>query len=340
MNGRVLRSRPLTIGVTIAVAVVALQALLVPLFAGPAVNLEPRDLPIAVAGPPAATEPFIARLDADHPGAFDILAVPSAESADDGIRDRSVYGAIVLAPQGVTVHVTSASSPAVAALLTQVAAGLGPTPVVDVVPIDPDDPRGVGFAAAFLPLALTALLAGVLIFLLVGGRAARIAELLTFGVFAGLANAAIVQTWLSLLPGDYSSIAAAFALITIAMAATIIGLGALLGRGGLVLGAVLILLVGSALSPVLAAPELLPDPWGVIGHYLPIGSGATLLRSVAYFRGSGATPEAATLIAYAIGGLALVWTGRDGLNERGAQTAELDSVQAAAEMDSVRGTAV
>src|SRR4051812_44704520 len=84
------RFRPLTIGVLIALAVVALQALLVPLFAGPAATLEPRDLPIAVAGPPPATAALKTTLDTAHPGAFDILAVPDAASADAGIKDRSV----------------------------------------------------------------------------------------------------------------------------------------------------------------------------------------------------------------------------------------------------------
>jgi hypothetical protein len=303
------RSGPHTIGVIIALAVVALQALLVPVFAGPTANLEPRDLPIAVAGPPQATAALKAQLEATHPGAFDVMAVPDAASADAGIKDRSVYGAIVLTKQGVTMHVASASSPAVAALLTQAAADLGPAPVLDVVPSDPDDPRGAAFGTAFLPLALTAVLAGALMFLLVPGRAARIAGLLTFSVLAGL----------GVLPGDYSSIAAAIGLFTLAVAATITGLGALLGR----LGGVLVFLVGNALSAVAAAPELLPQPWGSVGHYLPIGSGATLLRSVAYFRGSGATPEAAVLIAYAIGGLVLVAAGRRGPSPHRTPAAQL-----------------
>ena len=58
---------PLTLGVLIAIVVVALQALLVPLFAGPAANLAPRDLPIAVAGPPPATAQLAAQLDGRAP---------------------------------------------------------------------------------------------------------------------------------------------------------------------------------------------------------------------------------------------------------------------------------
>jgi hypothetical protein len=149
------------------------------------------------------------------------------------------------------------------------------------------------------------------------------AGLLTFSVLAGLAAAAVQQYWLGQLPGDYSSTAAAIGLLTLAVAAPITGLGALLGRGGVVLGVVLVFLVGNALSAVATAPQLLPQPWGAAGHYLPIGSGATLLRSVAYFRGSGATPEAAVLIAYAIGGLVLVAARRRGPSRHRTPAAEL-----------------
>jgi hypothetical protein len=301
--------RPRVVGALITLAVVAVPALLVPLQAGPAAGLEPRDLPIAVAGPSPAAEAFGAALAAGHPGAFDVLTVPDAASADAGIRDRSVYGAVVLAPHGITVHVASAGSPAVAALLTRTAAELGPAPVLDVVPTDPDDPRGTGFGTALLLLAVAATVAGTLVLLLVRGRAARVVGLLTFGVLAGLVGAAVQQYWLGILPGDYSSNAAATALLALAVAAPIAGVGALLGRGGAVLGTVLVLVVGAALSGVVTAPELLPQPWGTIGHYLPIGSGAGLLRSVAYFGGSGATPEAAALIGYAVRGLALVRAG-------------------------------
>jgi hypothetical protein len=317
-----IRSRPFRLGVVLAIAVVSLQALLIPLFAGPAANLEPRDLPIAVAGPPSATAALKAELVATHPGAFDIRTVPDAASADEGIRDRSVYGAIVLTPNDVVVHVTSAGSPAVAALLTQIAAAQGSAPVLDVIPTDPHDPRGAGLGAAFLPLAMTSLLAGALIFMLVAKRTARIAGLLSFGVLAGLVGAAVQQYWLSVLPGDYGSNAAAIGLIALAIAATVTGCGALLGRAGVAIAVVVVFLVGNALSAVAAAPELLPQPWGAVGHYLPIGAGATLLRSAAYFGGSGATAEAAALIAYVIGGLGLVLAGRRGLDPRPAGSEE------------------
>ena len=79
---------PLALGVLIALVVVALQALLVPLFAGPAANIAPRDLPIAVAGPPPAATGVADKLAAEHPGAFDVQVVADGTAADAAIKNR------------------------------------------------------------------------------------------------------------------------------------------------------------------------------------------------------------------------------------------------------------
>ena len=312
-------------GIVVVLALVALQALLVPLFAGPASHLAPRDLPIAVAGPPPAANGLAHQLQADRPGAFDVTVVADETAADAAIRNREVYGAIVLGATGAQLHVASAASPTVATLLTQAASGIGgagqTVTVRDVVPTDPDDPRGAGFGAAFLPLAVTGLLAGVLIFLLVPGRGARVTMLITFAVLAGLAGAAVQQYWLGILPGDYLAVAGVLGLVALAIAGTFAGLGALLGRAGLALGAAVVFLVGNALSGVAAAPELLPQPWGEVGQALPIGAGATLLRSVAYFDGNGGRSALIVLAAYAAGGLLLAAAGSRGLRRNRADAA-------------------
>ncbi len=285
---------------------VVLQALLVPLFAGPAANLAPRDLPLAVAGPQAQAREVAARLEAARPGAFDVRVI-GADAADQAIRDREVYGAIVLGAQGASLHIASAASPTVATLLTQAVAQLQPSAqVVDVVPTDADDPRGAAFGAGFLPLAITGMLAGVAAFFFVRGGWARALALGTFGVLAGLGGALVLRTWLGVIPGDYVGDAAALGLFALALSAAVAGLGALLGRAGLGLGAVLFFLVGNALSAVNAAPELLAQPWGTVGQFLPIGAGVQVLRSDAYFDGVGAGRALVVLSAYAIVGLILV----------------------------------
>jgi hypothetical protein len=315
--------RSWTIGLALAIALVALQALLVPLFAWPASHIAPRHLPIAVAGPPSAAGGVAGQLQAQHPDAFDVTVVADETAADAAIRDRSVYGAIVLGPAGPQLHVASAASPTVATLLTQAAAGMGqggqPVPVRDVVPTDPNDPRGAALAAGFLPLAVTGLVAGALIFLAVRRRLARFGTLVVFGALAGLVGAAVQQRWLDILPGDYLRVSGVLGLVALAIAGTVAGLGALLGRPGAALGAITVFLVGNALSGVAAAPELLPRPWGEVGQDLPIGAGATLLRSVAYFDGHGGRSALLVLTAYAVGGLVLVLAGGARIRKRAGE---------------------
>jgi hypothetical protein len=304
---------PLAVATLVVLVTVALQALLVPLFAAPAANLAPRDLPLVIAGPQEAAAGVVARLQAADPDAFEVTTVPDAAAADAKLRDREAYAAVVVTPQGPELHTATAASPTVAALLTQASAELGqgqPVRVVDVVPADPDDPRGAGFAAGFLPLALASMVAGILLGLMVRSRTARFAGILGYGVLAGLVGAIVLQQWLGLLPGDYLSDAAAIALFATAAAAIVVGLTALLGRAGIALGALVVFLLSNPLSAIAAAPELLPRPWGEVGQWLPVGAGGSLLRSTAFFDGAGAARPLWILAGYAVVGLVLVLVGR------------------------------
>src|SRR5690348_11057473 len=89
----------------IVAAVVVLQALLVAFFAWPALKLAPHDLPVVVAGPPAAVQLVQGRLDQLKPGGF---AVSGTTDPDRALRDRDAYAAFIPAPDGsLSVHVAS-----------------------------------------------------------------------------------------------------------------------------------------------------------------------------------------------------------------------------------------
>jgi hypothetical protein len=305
---------PLVLGLLVAVGVVAVQSLLLPLFAGIASNSEPRDLPVVVAGPAPAADEFARQLAAARPDAFEITQLADAEAADQALRDREAYAAFVLGPDGVALHTASAASQTTAQLLTQAATEFGgggtPVPVVDVVPGSADDPRGAGFSAGFLPLALTSMLAGIAIALLVPGWRARLVGVFGFAVLAGLVGTAVLQGWVGVLDGDYLASAAAVGLFTLAVSATVAGLGAAIGGAGLGLGALVAFLVGNPLSAVSAAPELLPQPWGAVGQWLPPGAGQTVLRSATWFDWAGATQSLWVLAGWTVLGLVLLTVGR------------------------------
>ncbi|MEU8002318.1 hypothetical protein AB0B66_14245 [Catellatospora sp. NPDC049111] len=312
---------PAVLAVAVAVGVMALQALLLPLFAAPAANVEPRDLPVVVTGPAPAVAAFTSKIESMSPGAFEVTTVADAAAADAAVLDREAYAAFVLSPSGVALRTASAAAPAVAGLFSAAAAQLGastgtPVTVTDLAPLGPDDPRGGGFAAGFFPLVITSMAAAIALYFVVAGFAARLVGLLAFAALSGAAGATVLQTWLGVVGGDWWPVAGVIALITLAISATIHGLAGVAGPRGIGLGAVLILLVGNALGAVGAAPELLPQPWGEVGQWLPIGAGATLLRSAAWFGGAGGGPAAWVLASWALIGLALVGLGGLGRKEQ------------------------
>src|SRR3712207_9070005 len=72
----------------LALAFTAALALLLSAFAWPATQTRPRDLPVAVAGPPPVVEQARAALERAQPGAFDVTLAADVEQARDLVRDR------------------------------------------------------------------------------------------------------------------------------------------------------------------------------------------------------------------------------------------------------------
>jgi hypothetical protein len=297
-------------GAAVVFALVVVQGLLVLWFAWPASRLAPHHLPIVVAGPAPIASVAADRLRSVQPG-FDVTTLPDEAAADQALRDRSAYAALVVAPTGSTLHVAAAASPTVAALLTQAAGQFSngePVIVRDIVPNPPKDPRGAGFASGFLPLLLTSAAAGVALLFVIRSHAARLVGLLVFGALAGLVGTALLH-WLGVLTGGYLAEAGVVGLLALAVSAAVSGLGAVFGPAGIGIGALLGFLLGNPISGLTSAPELLPTPWGVVGQFLPPGAAATLLRSVAFFDGAQATRPLIVLAVWGGAGLLLTAIG-------------------------------
>ncbi|MFC8142000.1 ABC transporter permease [Streptomyces paradoxus] len=299
--------------IAVVVLVPVLAALALWAFAWPASRIAPRDLPLGVAGPPAAAAQVERQLER-HEGAFEIHRYADEAAARDAIEGRSVYGAVVVTPQGPELLTASAAGPAVAqflqqAVAQQAAAGGTQVRTVDVVPTPASDPRGAALSAAVLPLALAGIAAGAVVTLL-GLRGARAAlALLGASALVGVAAAGIAHSWLGALSGDWWAEAGVLALSTLAVSGAVAGLAALIGPAGTGLAAAVVMLLGNPFSGATSAPQMLPEPAGAIGQWLPPGVGTTLLRSVSSFDGAAATGPALTLAWWAALGLGAVLLG-------------------------------
>ena len=185
----------------IVLLLTTLLSVLMIAFAWPATRSSVHDIPIAVAGPPAATAQVVQQLSAKRPGAFDVTVVDGTAAAERLILDREVYGAIDVSSGRPQVIIASAASPAIAQALQQLAQALGAgeggqqagVAVRDLVPLPADDPRGAGLAAGALPLVLGGIMAAGLLTSLVVGVARRLAGALAFAVTGALALTAILQ---------------------------------------------------------------------------------------------------------------------------------------------------
>ena len=298
------RRRP-SIAAMLLVPVAA--ALVLTLFAWPQARLEPRDLPVGVAGPTATAQQVEHRLDAQD-GAFEVHRYADEADARDAIADREIYGAVVTTPSAAKVLTASAASPTVAQMITNAARATAKTTAttVDVEDVAPAERVGA-LSAAILPLilagSLTAFISGMVA---PGGGMRRAGLILGASVLAGMAGTAIVQNWLDVVDGSWAANAAALSLTVLAVAATVAGLEALLGQLGTALGAMAMILVGNPFAAVASGPQMLPTPAGAIGQLMPPGAGGNLLRSTGYFDGAAAGGHVAVLATWALAGLAVL----------------------------------
>ncbi|MBD0741115.1 hypothetical protein [Streptomyces sp. CBMA152] len=301
----------------VPILVVGLTALLVAMltaFALPAINSGPHKVPIAVVGPDAAAEKIAGQLEKAKPGGFRIRTLPDAEAARERIDDRDIYGAVVVgATPGAKpeVLIATTASPTIATTLRTLARALDPATaesgvvVRDLHPPMADDPNAIGLSAGALPLVLGGYLAAAAIVTLLREPAQRAATAFGFSIAGGFALTALLQYGFGVTNGNYALTSLAVTFSTAATCWTIMGLQAVLGGAGLGLGAAMMIFLGNPLSGLAGGPEWLPTPWGTFGQFLPPGAGGTLLRSTAFFDGSGSMRALIVLSCWLLGGLAL-----------------------------------
>lgn len=289
------------------VIAILLQATFVFFFVFPTHDPEPNGLQVGVVGAPDTAQAFAGRLEAESQG-FDVTRYASEADARQAIEDRDSYGAFVIGPRGPARLLTApAASFTVATLLEGIGRGVGVRRVVEVVPLDGDDPRGTTLNAFVLPLVITSILAGLIASQLVPDLRLplRLVALLGAGAFAGVIDMLIVGTAIGALPGAVAAQAALIALAFIGLALTTAGFIRLVGPLGTFAGFALFLMIGNPAAGLGTAPELLPSPWMEIGPLLPPGAVGSALRNVAYFDGTELLGPLLVLAAWSAAGIVL-----------------------------------
>lgn len=281
-------------------------------FLWPLTTAHPKDVGLVLAGPAAATAPIEKALGAQG-DAFALRTAPTRADAVAQIERREVAGGIVVGQQGIEVLTASAGGPQVAQLLSQLATGMqaqaaqtGRPIAVTTTDVVPGGSAAGAANLTMIPALIAGLTGSIVGFLMVKRPDRRIATLLTAAATAGLLGSAVLGPWFGILHGGYWAQAGGIALGALAIGAFITGLASLIGRGGLVIGALIIVLFGNPWGGFMVPSEFLARPWGVIGSYLPTGTIITLLRSLSFFPDAPTAGRWWTLTAWAIAGLVML----------------------------------
>lgn len=302
--------RPVRRLLTVLVGVPALLIVMLLCFLTPSLNSGAKDLPLAIAGPPQATNRITSALEAKAPGSFETTTYEQPDQARQAVKDRRAVGAIAVGANGITVMTASGAGTPYVQLLKGIGAGLEATgqhvTYEDLAPMTNEDPTGVTITSLALPLAFGGNVSAVLLITLLRKSPwLRMLGAALMSLASGLAITALLQFGFHTIDGGFWMTTGALTLGIAAISLTVIGAKDLLGYPGLGLGGFLILFISNPLSGIATGPQWLPAPWGEIGQLMPIGAAGTAMRSAVFFNGAGAGQAVIVLTCWALAGLVM-----------------------------------
>jgi len=133
----------------------------------------------------------------------------------------------------------------------------------------------------------------------------RLVGVTLFSGVLGLAVAAFLRFGSGTVDGHYWSVAGAIALGSMAISFVAVGLNEIVGKVGLVLTVLVMLVIGNPLSGLATGWQWLPAGWGHFGQLLPPGAAGDLLRSLAFFDGAGGARPVLVLLCWIAAGALL-----------------------------------
>ena len=298
------------------IGVLGLQLAMIGSYVGALHAPEPREVPVAVAGPAPVTAPLRERL--SQGASLSPRPVADAAAARRAIDERDVYAALIPGRAADTLLVAPAASAAVAELLPKAVSRAEPPDrrlSVEVVkPLPASDPRGISPFYLVVGWLVGGYIGATVLGLARGGAprsrrgaAGRLGALALYAIASGVLGTLLVQNVIGVLEGNTLALAAVGALVVFATGAATAALQALLGIAGTALAILLFVALGNPASGGPLASELLmPDLWRTVGGLLPPGAGTSLVRNITYFDGNAVAGSLIVLAAYALAGTLVV----------------------------------
>jgi hypothetical protein len=277
-------------------------------FGKPAIH----DLPVVVVGPTSITQ-SLAKIDGLKPRQAATVA-----AAEGLVKDRNVYGAIIVPQSGQLVLETASGAgrsvaTSLASLATQLAKANDFTLTTkELAPLSANDPNGTVEFYCILVLGLGGSLAATVFGRIFGTlrtprRLAR--RLLLTAIYTAAASAMI--TWyadgvLGALVGHPFGLFLTFWAYTAAVCLIVAGVGAILGTIAAVALTLTFVLLGNSSAGGAIPRPLLNGFYSALNPIFPHGSALTSIRGIQYFNGVGISQGFWTMAIWGAVGLTLL----------------------------------
>jgi len=284
---------------------------------GPAIKTpSPHDIPVGLAGPAPATQQITQAFSTNAPGAFQFTTYNSEDEARSAIDSRDIDGALVIGQTGPKLIVAGAAGDGVVGVITgaftNVFKAQGQTlPVETVHPFAAGDPHGLILFFVILAILISSLIAQALVGTRRGiGLPTRLSVVALFAIVSAPVAMGLA-TWIA---GDYGSgfwMATAFiALGSATVGAVVAGAATLLGRPGIALAALIVVLLDLVCSGGPIGSQLLPDAYRWLAPGMPAGQLFSAVRGALYFDNAGISEPFGVLSLWLLGGLLLMVAGQ------------------------------
>ncbi|WP_207345605.1 ABC transporter permease [Arthrobacter sp. E3] len=293
----------------------------------------PNNMPVVVAGAPAAVAEFAQSLELADPDAVDVRTVATAEEARKLVVDRDVAAAVVLGEGNASLYTAGAAGASQAGAVTGLLApqimsqGLE-LHAEDLARLPDNDKSGLG--AMFMTTAL--IMAGYLPFSLTLSNSPELLRLRrAVPLLAGWAALAAGLVWavtgplLGVVQGHAWAVLGVCWLGVFAVGAVQLLLTRLMGPMAIIAAMFLLMVLGVPASNMGMSVYTMPDLYAFLHTFLPTPALGEALSSVMYFDGAGTGPYVLVLAVGAV--LALLFTlGFDANKQRKNPNAALPMV--------------
>ena len=307
--------------VALVVGVLLLQIGFVLSYVGAFHAPTPRDVPVRIVGPAAATRQFTTAIGGIDGHPLSPTATTDRAAAETALRDGDISAVLVVDAGGTndTLLVASGGGASVATAVETVVQAAErqqarTVTVSDAVPLQAGDARGLtGFY-----LVVGWLVGGYLMAAIIGvakgarplnpRRAGiRLGAVLPYALVSGVGGAIVVGPVLHALDAPFLAVAGVGALLVAAAATVTMAFQTLFGVIGIGVTVLLFVVLGNPSAGGAYQSSLLPPFWRAIGPALPNGAGVDVIRRLVYFGSSGVTSPLLVVSAWVVGGVAATW---------------------------------